>query len=337
MNRLFFKYTKSTIAILLLTAVLFSCKKDELNSKELLAFIKFDGADVKLGNISFSRTPIAIAGGSEIRFAGYLTRETTADVNITVTTDEAKLAQYNKDNKTAYVLLPAANYKIAGSGTVNILAGSTISADSIKVQLIDRAKLTDPNGYLLPLSVTQVSSNDKGVQPSTTYRTIYVVVNSVFSNIDLSSKTAVTGMVIDRTNPAWTVTAASAPYTSAYAGANVLDGKNTTSWFASGANCFITLDMAASNTIKGFTLVPSYAFGAQYNATGIEVQISDDNVTWISQGAYTADAVLSSSSATSPDNRNINFYGPVTCRYVKFVMKTLPNSYGGFSEINAIK
>ncbi|MGJ1392082.1 hypothetical protein ACR78F_17025 [Sphingobacterium spiritivorum] len=83
--------------------------------------------------------------------------------------------------------------------------------------------------------------------------------------------------------------------------------------------------------------MPSYAFGATYNATGIDVFTSNDNVTWTSQGTYTGDRVLSSSSATSPDNRNINFYTPVSCRYVKFVMSTLPNSYGGFSEINAIK
>ncbi|WP_316805620.1 BT_3987 domain-containing protein [Pedobacter nototheniae] len=325
------------IALMVFLGAFSSCKKDELNSKELLAFIKTDGADGRIGNINFLRTPVSVTGSSETRFAAYLTRETTADVSLTVSTDESKLAQYNTANKTAYVLLPASNYKIAGSGTLSIKAGTTTSADSLKIQLIDRVKLTDPNGYLLPLSINQVNSDDKGIQPSSTYRTVYVVVNSVYSNIDLTTKVAVTGTIADRTNPAWTIVAASPPYSSTYGAANTLDGKNTTSWFASGVNSFITLDMAVSNTIKGFTLMPSYAFGASYNATGIEVQISNDNVTWTSQGTYTTDPVLSTSSANAPDNRNINFYGPVTCRYVKFIMKVLPSSYGGFSEINAIK
>lgn len=337
MKRLILNDLKPTTIILLLMALLCSCKKEGLNSKELLAFIKFDGADVKQGSIAFSRTPVAISGASEIGFAGYLTRATSADVSMTVAADEAKLAQYNANNKTAYVLLPVANYKIVGSGTLNIKSGSTVSADSIKIQLIDRGKLTDPNGYVLPLSISQVNSGDKGVLASTTYRTIYVVVTSTYSNIDLAVKTPVAGTMVNRTSPVWTIVAASTPYTASYAAANVLDGKNTTSWFASGTNSFITLDMATSNTVKGFVLMPSYAFGSVYNATAIEVQISTDNVSWTSQGTYTADPVSASSSATAPDNRNINFYVPVACRYAKFIMRTLPNSYGGFSEINAIQ
>lgn len=94
--------------------------------------------------------------------------------------------------------------------------------------------------------------------------------------------------------------------------------------------------MAASHAIKGFILAPNYAFGYIYNATSIEVLVSGDNINWVSQGTYTANEVVQGSSATAPDYRNINFYSPVSFRYVRFVMVTLPNSYGGFAEINAV-
>lgn len=322
---------------MLFCTVLAACQKEELRSKELLAFVKFNGTNAHVGNISFSRTPISAVGASEISFRGYLIREASVGVDLSISVDEAKVALYNAKNKTEYALLPAANYLIGGTGKLSVPTGATASLDSVKIELKDREKLTDPKGYLLPLSISQVVSEDKGIQVSETHGTVYVLVNSVFNNIDNSIKTPATGTIANRSTPAWSVAAATSPYAAAYAAANVLDGQHGTSWFTRGVNSFITLDLAASHTIKGFVMAPSYAFGATYNATAIEVLISDDNVTWLSQGVYRANPVLSSSSAASPDNRNINFYSPITCRYVKFIMAELPNSYGGFSEINAIK
>lgn len=325
------------MALLLFCAVLAACQKEELGSRELLAYVKFNGANAHVGDINFSRTPVSASGASEISFWGYLTRETGVGVELSVSVDETKLAEYNAKNKTDYALLPTANYLIVGTGKLTVPTGATVSLDSVKIELKDREKLVDPKGYLLPLSIAQIGSTDKGVEVSATHGTVYVLVKSVFSNIDNTIKTPPSGTPANRSTPAWSIVAATPPYATAYTAVSVLDGQNTTSWFANGVNSFITLDMAATHTIKGFVLVPSYAFGSMYNATAVEVQISEDNVTWASQGVYRANQVLGSSSATAPDNRNINFYSPITCRYVKFIMAELPNSYGGFSEINAIK
>lgn len=315
---------------------LFSCKKDNsINSKELLAYIKSDGGDLHAADITFVRTPVSVTGDSLAKFTAYLTRETQADVALTVALDESLVAQYNKDNKTSYILLPAENYKLTGS-LLNIKAGDMVSGDSIKVALLNRNKLDNPNNYILPLSVKTITSNDKGVQPSSSHRTVFIKVNSQFANINVSLKTPPAGTPIDRSNPQWTVLSASAPYSASYPAANVLDGKNTTAWFAAGGSTNITLDMAGVNLVKGFVLTPNYAFGATYNPTTIEVLTSTDNVTWISQGLYTTSAVLSTSSATNPDYRNVNFYGAVSCRYIKFVLNNSAG-YGGFAEISAIK
>lgn len=244
---------------------------------------------------------------------------------------EAAVNSYNTANNKSYTLLPASNYSITSGGTAVFEAGQ--STIDLSVKLLNNKQLDVKKQYLLPLTLKQgnIAFSDKKAN------TVMIVISAKVTNIDLSSKTPVAGTVVNRSNPAWSIVEASRPYNSTYAAANVLDNRNTTSWFAAGVNSFITLDMAQSNTVKGFVLMPSYAFGATYNATGIDVFTSNDNVTWTSQGTYTGERVLSSSSATSPDNRNINFYTPVSCRYVKFVMSTLPNSYGGFSEINAIK
>lgn len=321
------------------SCLLFACKKDNnMNSKELLAFIKSDGPSVHQADIAFIRTPVSLSGDSVARLAAYLTRETSADVMVSVGVDESQLAIYNQNNKSNFVILPAANYKIIGPAQLNIKAGEVVSADSLKIQLLDRLKLNDLNGYILPLSVKEVSSKDKGVQASSSYRTVFIKAASKYTNIDLSKKTTPAGTLIDRTNPSWSIISASTPYSSSYPAINVLDGKNNTYWFAGGADNNIVLDMSAVNAVKGFILAPTYAFGTSYNATKIEVLTSTDNQNWVSQGAYTTDAVLSSSSANAPDYRNINFYGPVTCRYVKFILNGgMGSGYNGFAEINAIK
>jgi hypothetical protein len=315
---------------------IFSCKKDELNSKELLAYLKFDGGNGQVGNINFTRTLTSASGASEIRLSGYLTRETSADVSLSISVDEAKLAEYNAANKTAYVLLPSANYEIENGGSLDIKTGTTVSADSLKIRLKAREQLADPKGYVLPLSITSVNSRDKGIQPSSNYGTVYLVVSAMFDNIDKSSKQPAPGTFIDRKNPAWRIVDASMSYSLETKADAALDGDNNTSWFTSGENGFITVDLAANTVLKGVVLTPNYLYGSYYNATEIEVFISEDNQSWISQGTYVADPVLEDSSEEVPDYRNINFLSPVTCRYIKFVMKEYPN-YGGFSEINAIK
>lgn len=314
--------------------VLVSCKKDgSVNSKELLAFIKADGGDPHQIRLSFNRTAVAVSGDSIVKFAGYLTRESSKDVSLTVASDESLVAAYNSSNKTEFVLLPAANYKIQGDGKLNIKAGASVSADSLILQVTDRVKLTDDKGYILPLVIREVSSDDKGIGASANYRSIYVLISSKFNNVD-PSNAGLTGTTLSRTG--WVVTASGS-----YSGngiARVLDGKNETAWDSDGKlPAWVQLDMTTENTVKGFPIVPSYEYKND-NFITMEVLSSSDGKTWKSQGTYNGTATSSSSTAANPEIKMVRFISPVKARYFKFnITTTTDGSYAGMAELNAVQ
>lgn len=310
-----------------------SCKKDELNSKELLAFIKTDGEDVHIANLNFKRTGTVIVGDSITKFTAYLTRETSSDVMINIAADESKIASYNTANKTSYVLLPAVNYKFLTGGQLTVKSGGTRATDSLKIQLTARATLNDDNGYILPLSIKEVSSNDKGITASGNYSTVYIIVKNSISNIE-DSNTLPVGTLINRSG--WSVTA-SGSY-SGNAVNRVLDGNNATAWDSDGRMpAWVILDMQSATAVKGFSIVPSYEYRTD-NFLTMEILSSNDRISWKSQGEYNGTVTLASSSAINPDLKNIKFFTPVNARYFKFnITKTTDGSYAGMAEVNAIQ
>lgn len=328
-----YKFWYATIfSILLLNA----CKKDgDLNSKELSAFIRSAGGDVHVANLAFKRTPLAASGDSIAKFAAYLTREISSDVLVSVSTDESLVAAFNSANSTSYALLPAANYKMVGSTQLTIPAGRVISTDSLRVQLVDRIKLDNNNGYILPLSISEVSAKDKGAKPSTNYRTVYVIVKGTYSNIS-DAQTTLGGTFISRTG--WVLTVSNT--TSGALGPAMLDGSNTTAWRSSNSSTaakWLTIDMLTAQQIKGFVYVPNYVLTTE-NATGINVSTSMDNVTWTSQGSWKGTGPLATSSAASPDLKNINFIIPVQARYFRFdITSWTSGSRVGIAELNVVQ
>ncbi|MGJ1361469.1 BT_3987 domain-containing protein [Sphingobacterium spiritivorum] len=326
------------ISMILLVFGLFACSKEEIASKELLAYIKADGSPHE-ATIAFNRTPISTSGATSAQFTAYLTREAKKDVVFSVQTEPSLVEQYNKQNKTSFDILPATNYELSGINGLTIKAGETVSNDSIRITLKNRQDLTNTNGYLLPLSIQTINSTEKGVTISNTHRTVYVIVSSTFNNIDQSSNKPVSGRFIDRKNPVWTIPSASAPYFSAYAAMNVLDGDVKTDYITNyGANNYINMDMNQVYQVKAIVLTPSYSFFFPLASNTVDVLTSLDNITWTEQGKYIVQDLDESSSATNPDNRNINFYGAVKARYIKLIFdKDLGSSLSGYSEINAIQ
>lgn len=324
-----------SLLMVLLFCGLISCKKEELNSKELFAFIKSDESDVHITNVVFKRTPLAASGDSVAKFAAYLSREISSDVTVSVAADEAMVDTYNDVNKTKLILLPAANYKFIGSGQVNIAAGSIVSADSLKLQVVDRMKLTDLNGYILPLSIRQVSGKDKGVRASNNYGTVYVIVKGNYSNI-ADAQAPIDGTLAVRT--AWGVTVSNT--TAGALGPAMLDGSNTTAWRSSNSSTaakWLTVDMGTAQQIKGFRLVPNYVATAE-NATKISVSTSMDNITWTSLGQWTGTGPSATSSAANPDLKHINFINPVQTRYFRFdIISWTSGSRVGIAELNVIQ
>lgn len=308
---------------------LVSCTKDEeLNSKELLGYIKSDdGGNNMVLNIV--RTPMFTIGDSVARFAGYLTREAKVDVTLKVAVDTSLVTSYNKINKTSYQVLPTSNFKLI-SQNLNIQAGSMMSADSIKIQLLNPINLTNEKGYILPLSVNEVNTQDKGIVSSTNFKTIYLLINTIYTNID-PSNTPLVGTQMDRTG--WTVTA-SGRYSN-FVIENILDGKNATAWDASRPAWFI-LDMKSNRTVKGFSFVPNYQYRDE-NILGMDVFSSEDGTIWSEVGKYVGTVTSSSSSATNPDFKTVRFYTPVSTRYFRFVITNGSNGgYTGMNELFAI-
>jgi hypothetical protein len=316
--------------------ILNACKKDEeMNSKELSAFIKSAGGDLHITNLAFKRTPITASGDSVAKFPAYLTREISSDVLVNISADESLVSTFNSTNKTNYVLLPAANYKIISGAQLTIPAGSVISTDSLRVQLIDRLKLTDDNGYILPLSIRDISAKDKGAIPSENYRTIYVIVKGSYSNIN-DAQSTLAGTFITRTG--WALTVSNT--TAGALGPAMLDGSNTTAWRSSNSSTaakWLSIDMGTAQQIKGFVYVPNYILTTE-NATGINVSTSMDNITWTPQGAWKGVGPISTSSATSPDLKSINFIVPVQARYFRFdITSWTSGSRVGIAELNAVQ
>jgi len=324
-----------SLLMVLLLCGLISCKKEELNSKELFAFIKSDESDVHVANVLFKRTPIAASGDSIAKFAAYLSREISSDVNINIAADESMVNAYNDINKTKFILLPAANYKFIGNGRVNIPAGSMISADSLKLQVVDRMKLTDLNGYILPLSVREISGKDKGVKASNNYGTVYVIVKGNYSNI-ADVQTPIDGTLVVRT--AWGLTVSNT--TAGALGPAMIDGNNATAWRSSNSSTaakWLSVDMGSAQQIKGFRLVPNYIATVE-NATKISVSTSLDNITWTSLGQWTGTGPSATSTAANPDLKHINFINPVQARYFRFdITSWTSGSRVGIAELNVIQ
>lgn len=315
--------------MLLFCGILISCKKDEINSKELLAYIR-TSEGLNNAQLSLIITPTFTIGDSVIKIPAFLTRETSVDVDFNIQANASLVEAYNKANQKNYMLLPAENYKL-NNNALKIKANASISSDSLKIQVINTRKLTNKDGYILPVTISEIQSNDKGVTISSNYRTFYLIINSKEENID-PSNLALTGANLDRTG--WTVTSSGNSSTNVVD--RILDGNNSTIWNSSGTlPAWIVLDMKASKTINGFAIVPNYTSRTQ-NFLTMEVLSSTDGVNWKSQGTYNGTTTLSTSSATNPEIKTARFYSPVTAQYFKFnITRSTQGSLTGMGELNA--
>ena len=324
-----------TALFLLTGSLLGACKKDELASRELLVYMT--GEYGSLNNevvLPFLHTPVDIAGNTTVKLAVSATREVAADVDITLEADTSLVAAYNRANKTGALALPANTYEIVNPKKYRIPAGS-VASDSIEIRITAPALLTNPEGYLLPLSITGVEGADKGVKISANRRTAYLQVTYAFSNIQ-PAETPVAGTPGDRTG--WDVTVSN--NTSRAEGPNMLDGNNSTYWRSSNSSSaakWVIIDMGSVQEIKGIRISPNYQ-SANENATGIAVSTSEDNVTWTKQGVWTGTRPAAGSNAANPDLKGINFIAPVQARYFRLdITSWVAGNRVGIGELDVIK
>jgi hypothetical protein len=331
------KYLVFPGSLVLLGSLLFldSCKKDSLDSSDLLIYVAGDYASTtNTVTLPFLHTPVNVSGDSAVMIAASATRNVAAAVDVTFLPDTTQVSVYNTANKTSCLALPAANYKIVNPGKHTIATGN-VASDSMEVDILNPAVLTNPGGYLLPLTITTIAGKDKGVRISTNRKTVYINVTYIFNNI-VGAQTPLTGTLFSRT--AWNVTVSNT--TAGALGPAMLDGSNTTAWRSSNSSTaakYVILNMGSSQTVSGFRLTPDYVTTTE-NPTQIKVSTSPDSTAWTVQGIWSGTAPATTSSATNPDYKGINFIAPVQAKFFRFdITAWVSGSRTGIGELNAVQ
>lgn len=313
-----------------------SCKKDELKSKELLVYLQGDKAGIATHTqtIPFVHNPVAISGNTNVEVSAYASREVPANIDVYIEPDTKLVDAYNQQNATSSLELPAGAYQVTNTNKHSIQSG-TLKSDPMKIEITHPEMLTNPAGYILPLTITQIQSKDKGAGISSTNTTVYLKVTYEFNNI-ASNQTPLTGTLMSRTG--WAATVSNT--TSGALGPAMLDGSNTTSWRSSNSSSaakWAVINIASAQTIKGFQIVPNYV-SASENATKMTISSSMDNTNWTVQGTWNGTGPATGSSAANPDIKGVNFVAPVNARYFKFEINTwVSGNRVGFAEVNGVQ
>jgi hypothetical protein len=312
-----------------------ACKKDTLDSSDLLVYVAGDYASTtNTVTVPFLHTPLNVSGDSAIMIAASATRNVAASVDVTFTPDTTQVSVYNTANKTSCLALPAANYKIVNTSKHTIATGN-VSSDSMEIDILNPAVLTNPGGYLLPVTITTIAGKDKGVKVSSNRKTVFINITYLFNNI-IGAQTPLAGTLFSRTG--WNVTVSNT--TAGALGPAMLDGSNTTAWRSSNSSTaakYVILNMGSSQKVSGFQLVPDYVTTTE-NPTQIKVSTSPDSTTWTAQGTWIGTGPATGSSAANPDIKGINFISPVQAKFYRFdITAWVSGSRAGIGELNAVQ
>lgn len=324
-----------SVILLFFVFVISSCKKDELRSKELLVFVPGEYGSVNNTiTAALIRTPLSVWGNTSFNISVAATREVPADVEVYIKADTS-VSKYNADNKTNYLLLPSAAYKMNESKRT--ISSGKIVSNPLKIEITDAASLSDTKGYILPITIEKISSKDKGVQVSANQATVYIAIPYQYTNVD-TVQTVLAGTLMPRTG--WSVTVSNSSSGSSNQASNILDGNNATVWRSSNSSTAaksITLNMGTTQTVKGFQFSPNYT-NMNENPTQMTVSTSADNVTYTVQGVWKGTGPSGTSGATAPDFKGVNFLVPVNARYFKFdITSWVSTNVVGVAEINAMQ
>jgi hypothetical protein len=334
MKRTNLLYKSMLLAWLIPLLFLGACKKDSLDSSDLLVYVAGDYASTTNTMIvPFLHTPVSVSGDSSIMVAASATRNVSTDVQVTFSPDTSFVSQYNLANKTSCLALPASTYKIVNTMNHTIKSGA-ISSDSMQILITDPGSLTNPGGYILPLRITTVTGSDKGIRISTNRNVVFVNVTYLFNNI-LNTQTPLAGTLVSRTG--WIITVSNT--TSGALGPAMVDGSNSTAWRSSNSTTaakYAIVDMLSQQSVSGFQIVPDYVTTTE-NATLVKVSSSPDSTTWTVQGTWTGTGPATGSSATSPDIKGINFISPVQAKFFRFdILAVVSGGRAGIGELNAV-
>lgn len=298
----------------------FSCS-DDLESKDLKVYLSpLNGQD----DWEILVNHPALEGKLVMKLPVRSTRELVADANVIATIDESLVAPYNEQHGTEYKLLPATLASI----TTEVLFAkeSNESKDSLGFVCPDVKKLEEP-GYILPITLSSLSSSDKGVAISSNLNTVYYVLK--VKEYCMYNTDAPIGTLKDRTG--WKVTDA----TNGNEYPTLLDG-NYQSGFSGTYTPIITVDMGKVSLINGFRFTPRNS--NSFDLEKIVVDISENGQDWTSL----RDLVLNTPTAPGVGQKvgyqSVRFYETWSARYVKITTsRTDLKSSFGLSEIDILE
>src|SRR5690606_30406374 len=210
--------------------------------------------------------------------------------------------------------------------------GNTVSG-LMEIEITNPALFTGGSDYVLPISIANVVSKDKGIVASENRSTAYLYVPYNYTNVD-TVQTAPTAPNLDRVG--WAITVSNS--TSGATGPSMIDGNNSTAWRSSNSSTaakWFVVNMGGVKTINSFSTVPNYVATAE-NITEMTVLSSNDNATWKKEGVWKGTGPVSGSSAVNPSIKGITFLTPVTAQYFRFeITKWTSGNRVGVAEIYA--
>lgn len=304
-------------------------------------------SNASIANLSFLRAPDANNyPGKAISVLGNLNFVSSVERSITVVQDNSLITTYNSANGTSLEALPSNYIKINNNNPIKIAKGTQSIAIPIEFNEMSLNSLTQER-YIIPLKLTE----EKAAYINKNQEVLYIVLSREENNIDARNS----GLQGTKANRAlWNVTSSS-HYTTEYADFVAVSaiGKGSVSevygWLSdrtSTINHNFTVDMGASNTIKGFELTPQMFFGARYNVALMTVTSSDNGTNWTNVGVFRGTATEEQLNSKVP--QQVKFLVPVKARYYRFhITGHYSNYYGqdntylrgatGIGDIQAIQ
>lgn len=209
-----------------------------------------------------------------------------------------------------------------------------LSVIGTQVDYTDRAGKAQQ--LFIPVTTTNSENSelpdyDMALHPTFSYTTLYVPDTLAIDTFFTAPQTVkVTGPPKEYVRTGWTAGTEDYDIPSGRVPQNVLDNNASTIWHMDKTRSYphtITIDMKTVNLINGFTYNQRTPLDGA--AKLVEIQVSTDNITWRSLGAYTFENLAS--------KQYLDLLEPASFRYFKMVVRSdyKNGSFTAISEIGA--
>lgn len=320
------KILHKAIFVLMLSltgGILTACQDEEFNSEELIVYLRNVTGD-PISTV-YERTvyvsdsyELEESAAIEHQYQVCASRNLVTPADIAVAANPAAVETYNQSHGTSYELLPEEAYTLSSRELV-LQEGEMQSRIGV-VSVPNLASLDLSKSYLLPLTITSISSKDKGLQISINRNTVYLVFNFDLTYFDPAAET-VDGELLDRSE--WEISATG--YFQQYLPGLAFDGDLKTAYINNGVyagdylNARITVDMTRTEEIAGFRIYPNNTlFGQDVNGKVMRFEISDDGQNWTNLGTSAEIALNTWWDFSAPVYTYAKLFKPQSARYIRF-------------------